>query len=77
MIYAALRASMIYHCFAMDKKILVAFATRIFWQRNQDLNPDEQSQSLLCYRYTIPLHPCRTALSITQKIAFVKGFSEK
>ena len=26
-----------------------------FWQRNQDLNPDEQSQSLLCYRYTIPL----------------------
>ncbi len=23
MIYAALRASMIYHCFAMDKKILV------------------------------------------------------
>ena len=27
----------------------------VFWQRNQDLNPDEQSQSLLCYRYTIPL----------------------
>ena len=25
-----------------------------FWLRNQDLNPDEQSQSLLCYHYTIP-----------------------
>ena len=26
------------------------------WQRYQDLNPDKQSQSLVCYHYTIPLH---------------------
>ena len=26
-----------------------------FWQRNRDSNPNIQSQSLLCYRYTIPL----------------------
>ena len=26
-----------------------------FWQRNRDSNPNKQSQSLLCYRYTIPL----------------------
>ncbi len=30
MIYAALRASMIYHCFAMDKKFLVALQRGIF-----------------------------------------------
>ena len=29
--------------------------SRPFWQRYQDLNPDKQSQSLLCYHYTIPL----------------------
>ena len=27
----------------------------LFWQRNRDSNPNIQSQSLLCYRYTIPL----------------------
>ncbi len=30
MIYAALRASMIYHCFAMDKKIRLVETGRIF-----------------------------------------------
>ena len=25
------------------------------WQRNRDSNPNKQSQSLSCYRYTIPL----------------------
>ena len=32
------------------------FNNRGFWQRYQDLNPDKQSQSLLCYPYTIPLY---------------------
>ena len=26
------------------------------WQRNRDSNPNKQSQSLSCYRYTIPLN---------------------
>ena len=26
------------------------------WQREKDSNPHIQSQSLLCYPYTIPLH---------------------
>ena len=26
-----------------------------YWQRNRDSNPNKQSQSLSCYRYTIPL----------------------
>ncbi len=39
MIYAALCASMIYHCFAMDKKIRLVETSRIFWQGQKDLNP--------------------------------------
>ena len=27
----------------------------VFWQREKDSNPHIQSQSLLCYPYTIPL----------------------
>ena len=27
----------------------------LFWQRDRDSNPNKQSQSLSCYRYTIPL----------------------
>ena len=27
----------------------------VFWQRDRDSNPNKQSQSLSCYRYTIPL----------------------
>ena len=30
-----------------------------FWQREKDSNPHIQSQSLLCYPYTIPLFDCR------------------
>ena len=26
----------------------------LFWLRNRDSNPNKQSQSLSCYRYTIP-----------------------
>ena len=29
--------------------------TFFFWQRDRDSNPNKQSQSLSCYRYTIPL----------------------
>ena len=52
----------------------------MFWQRNQDLNPDEQSQSLLCYRYTIPLcEPISfTAINIlSQMKMFVNTFFGK
>ena len=34
-----------------DHREMVCFS----WQRNRDSNPNIQSQSLLCYRYTIPL----------------------
>ena len=34
-----------------DHRVMVCFS----WQRNRDSNPNIQSQSLLCYRYTIPL----------------------
>ena len=50
----------------------------LFWQRNQDLNPDEQSQSLLCYRYTIPLcsfrnAPYSTTLYLFCQVVFSKN----
>ena len=43
-----------------------------FWQRNRDSNPNIQSQSLLCYRYTIPLS-LFSLISIAQRFSFVKG----
>ena len=33
-----------------------AFASGLCFQRYRDSNPNKQSQSLSCYRYTIPLH---------------------
>ena len=44
----------------------------LFWQRNRDSNPNIQSQSLLCYRYTIPLS-LFSLISIAQRFSFVKG----
>ena len=38
----------------MDKKIRLVETSRIFWLGNRDSNPNKQSQSLSCYRYTIP-----------------------
>ena len=38
-----------------NKKITHPFGWVIFWQPNRDSNPNIQSQSLLCYRYTIRL----------------------
>ena len=35
-----------------DHRMMVCF----LWQRNRDSNPNIQSQSLLCYLYTIPLN---------------------
>ena len=35
-----------------DHRMMVFF----LWQRNRDSNPNIQSQSLLCYLYTIPLY---------------------
>ena len=43
-----------------------------FLQRNRDSNPNIQSQSLLCYRYTIPLS-LFSLISISQRMTFVKG----
>ena len=47
-----------------------------FWQRNRDSNPNIQSQSLLCYRYTIPLS-LFSLISIAQRKSFVKGIFKK
>ena len=33
------------------------------WLRNRDLNPNKQSQSLSCYRYTIPQDVIATELA--------------
>ena len=35
-----------------------------FWQRDRDSNPNKQSQSLSCYRYTIPLGTSDIILSV-------------
>ena len=43
------------------------------WQRNRDSNPNIQSQSLLCYRYTIPLS-LFSLIIVAQRNRFVKGF---
>ncbi len=47
---------------------------RIFWQRNRDSNPNKQSQSLSCYRYTIPLN---ATLLYTRKWELSSLFFEK
>ena len=36
------------------KKIKMLKAVAAWWLGNLDSNQDKQSQSLLCYRYTIP-----------------------
>ena len=38
---------------------------RFLWQRNRDSNPNIQSQSLLCYRYTIPQYVRRFSTAFT------------
>ncbi len=48
----------------------------VFWLRNQDLNPDEQSQSLLFYRYTIP-QLLSARIILAQNFVFVKPFFKK
>ena len=52
------------------------FCGASFWQGNRDSNPNIQSQSLLCCRYTIPLNArfFRTHYILTQFGRFVKGF---
>ena len=46
-----------------------------FWQPNRDSNPNIQSQSLLCYRYTIRLSAFACYI-IATVFAFVKSFFE-
>ena len=56
-----------------------AFASAFFWLGYRDSNPNIQSQSLLCYRYTIS-QCClfsRTRYIISRRIAFVNRFFEK
>lgn len=51
-----------------EQKEMAIFAKRIavsFWLRNRDSNPNKQSQSLSCYRYTIPQY-IRSVIIITQ-----------
>ncbi len=48
--------------------------SRLRWLRNRDSNPNKQSQSLSCYRYTIPqfmLHLVCNSVIIAGKAAFV------
>ena len=52
----------------------------VAWQRNRDSNPNKQSQSLSCYRYTIPLYRCgyyRNKIYYTHFWRFVKRKSTK
>ena len=51
-----------------DHQMMVCFV----WQRNRDSNPNIQSQSLLCYRYTIPLS-LFSLIIVAQRLTFVKG----
>ena len=46
------------------------------WQPNRDSNPNIQSQSLLCYRYTIRLC-CIAGFIISALLRFVNTFLEK
>ena len=56
-----------------DKKEDTTDGCLLFWQRNRDSNPNIQSQSLLCYRYTIPLS-LFSLIIVAQRNRFVKGF---
>ena len=54
-----------------DHPMMVVF----LWQGNRDSNPKIQSQSLLCYRYTIPLFSfLRKALAFRAYIYYHKKF---
>ena len=44
----------------------------LYWLRNRDSNPNKQSQSLSCYRYTIPQWIVNIVYYITF-FAFVKS----
>ena len=46
----------------MSVKYLILFWL-FFWLGNLDSNQDKQSQSLLCYRYTIPQYFIITSIS--------------
>ncbi len=49
--------SKIFHSFRKERislKKALANASAFFWLGNRDSNPNKQSQSLSCYRYTIP-----------------------
>ncbi len=63
------RVRMLFH--GQSKRTLTR-SVLLFWQRNRDSNPNIQSQSLLCYRYTIPLS-LFSLISIAQRFSFVKG----
>ena len=62
----------------MHKKIRLRIPQSYFqlWLRNRDLNPNKQSQSLSCYRYTIPQYKIFRNLTakiiIQDKSLFVK-----
>ncbi len=72
MIYAALRASMIYHCFAMDKKIRLVETSRIFWQGQEDSNP----RPTVLETGTLPteLYPCIVKCIIPHIFSFCNRF---
>ena len=59
--------------FGNQKTRTLTRSVLVFWQRNRDSNPNIQSQSLLCYRYTIPLCPVWNGLYCSTKEIVCQG----
>ncbi len=55
----------------MKKAATTKVVTAFLWLGNRDSNPNKQSQSLSCYRYTIPQ---RAKAIIYQQFPIVKSF---
>ena len=55
----------------MKKAVITKVKTAFLWLGNRDSNPNKQSQSLSCYRYTIPQ---RARAIIYQRIKIVNSF---
>lgn len=71
---AAARRETPFESLSYQKRKALLRSAFLFWQPNRDSNPNIQSQSLLCYRYTIRLYLLLAENSISVCSPVVNSF---
>ena len=71
---AAARRETPFESLSYQNKRALLRSALLFWQPNRDSNPNIQSQSLLCYRYTIRLYLLLAENSISVCSPVVNSF---